>query len=66
MVDRVDLGVDDLSAAHWELTEAEQGLQVRLGEYETGGWGRGVGGSKDGGKGRTRTFSQWVDFVRLT
>ncbi|CAN0289204.1 unnamed protein product [Hapterophycus canaliculatus] len=29
---RVDLGVDDLSAAHWELAEAERGLEVRKGE----------------------------------
>ncbi|CAN0258229.1 unnamed protein product, partial [Laminaria digitata] len=26
---RVDLGVDDLSAAHWELTEVERDLKVR-------------------------------------
>lgn len=29
LMGQVDLGVDDLSAAHWELTEAERGLQVQ-------------------------------------
>lgn len=28
LMGRVDLGVDDLSAAHWELAEAERGLEV--------------------------------------
>lgn len=28
MMGQVELGVDDLSAAHWELAEAERGLEV--------------------------------------
>lgn len=46
----VDLGVDDLSAAHWELTELERDLKAR-GMDGVGGKGWGMGRGVEGWRG---------------
>lgn len=51
IIGRVELGVDALSAAHWELTEAEKGMQVRINRMErsVGGGGSVCRGYKERG-----------------